>query len=373
METALQQVEVTVYLAPGFTPLSSDASAANRPNFFLSAEINEDNENHRAYRWWVADECADGHYNMATSTWVTDLPFDFTPVFPPDDEGNSTYVDRYRPGSHTLISRDEKGKPLKAVLEISTGTKSEDPTLINGASDTGWIAIPQGWALLDDRLGIRVTSQDPDDWTTGSKNAMGGKGAVPKISALTWTATPTDETAFLLRLTTVIEADQRIGVPNTDTANAVTALVRNASPTIFTRERSADGRDHFQYCELAVNSLFYGTQKDANGEGSNGTDPLVVRDDTAAALTHAKQLRSAHEFPTLAGSASLPFITNYYQIGDRVKIVQGRNANLQINVGVDQGETPVYPWITAFAWDFQGDKQQTVLQFSDRRAEPQGV
>ena len=104
-----------------------------------------------------------------------------------------------------------------------------------------------------------------------------------------------------------------------------------------------------------------------NGDPSDGTNALVVRDDAKAAMTHAEQLRSAHEFPTLAGSATLPFITDYYQIGDRVKIIQGRNANLQINVGVDQGEAPTYPWVTAFAWDFQGDKQQTVIQFSDRR------
>ena len=86
-------------------------------------------------------------------------------------------------------------------------------------------------------------------------------------------------------------------------------------------------------------------------------------------MTHAEQLRSAHEFPALAGSVTIPFITDYYGIADRVKVVEGRNASLQINVGIDQGETPTYPWITAFAWDFQGDRQQTVLQFSDRRAE----
>ncbi len=149
--------------------------------------------------------------------------------------------------------------------------------------------------------------------------------------------------------------------------------MRPASPTDFARERSIDGRDHFQYCTIAPGSRYYATQKDKDGNGSDGTNPLVCRDDTDAALTHAEQLRSAHEFPTLAGSATLPFLTNYYQIGDRVKIIKGRNANLQTNVGVDKGEAPSYPWITAFAWDFQGDKQQTILQFSDRRAEQQGV
>jgi hypothetical protein len=207
---------------------------------------------------------------------------------------------------------------------------------------------------LDDRLGIEVSIENPEQWGSGNPK-------LNDIRTITWTAAPTQPTAFLLRLTTVIEADQRIP------AKDVTAAARTASPTLFDRERSADGKDHFQYCSVAPNSLYYAQN------GGDGTNPVVVRDDTKAALTHAEQLRSAHEFPTLAGSATVPFLTDYYQIGDRVKIVQGRNASLQINVGVDQGEAPSYPWITAFAWDFTGDKQQTVLQFSDRRAEPQSV
>ena len=328
------------------------------------------------YRWWIADECGDGHYNMLNSEWVTDKPIDFSPVFPEDDDGNATYVDRYRPGSSTLISRDVDSKPLKAVLEIAQGYYSEEPELEDPEGSAGWVTIPygHGWRLLDDRLGIEITADKPDAWTTGAeKTPDGTTPAIPKVSTILWTATPTQETAFLLRLTTVIEADQRIGIPNTSTANAVTALMRDASPTDFARERSIDGRDHFQYCTIAPGSRYYATQKDQNGNGSDGTNPLVVRDDTKAALTHAEQLRSAHEFPTLAGSATLPFLTNYYQIGDRVQIIQGRNVTLQTNVGVSQGEAPSYPWITAFAWDFAGDKQQTILQFSDRRAEPQGV
>jgi hypothetical protein len=66
---------------------------------------------------------------------------------------------------------------------------------------------------------------------------------------------------------------------------------------------------------------------------------------------------------------TIPFITDYYQIADRINIVQGRGASLQVNIGIDQGETATYPWVTAFAWDFQGDRQQTMLQLSDRRAE----
>ena len=57
-------------------------------------------------------------------------PLDLSPVFPDDDDGNHTYVVRYRPGSHTLISKDVNGKPLKAVLEVrGRRLLSQDPTL----------------------------------------------------------------------------------------------------------------------------------------------------------------------------------------------------------------------------------------------------
>ncbi len=371
IETAPQQVEISALLAPGFTPSSGDAS--NRAPFLSKNLTAASSDQRRMYRWWIADECGDGHYNMLTRTWVTGMALDLSSIFPADDNGNETYVPRYRPGSHTLIAKDVDGKPLKAVLEVQqSGTYSEDPELESPNGSSGWVTVSRGWKLLEDRLGIEVTVEDPDDWTTGLGKSSSAD-SIPKIQACTSTATPTDATTFRLRLTTVIEADQRIGIPSTDSANAVTAVKRPASPTQYTRERSADGKDHFQYCTISPGSLNYATQTDINGNGPDGTNPLVMRDDTKAALTHAEQLRSAHEFPTLAGSATLPFITDYYQIGDRVKIIQGRNANMQINVGVDQGETPCYPWLTAFAWDFSGDRQQTVIQFSDRRAEPQGV
>jgi hypothetical protein len=374
VETALQQVEISVYLAPGFTPNSADAATpAAREPYLLKNLTGASTDLRRMYRWFIADECGDGHWNMDKSTWVTGTPLDLDQIFPPDDEGNSTWVTRYRPGSNTLISKDPDGKPLKAVLEIDQGfLNSTDPALEKSAGSSSWITIPhgKGWRLLDDRLGIEITVDDPDGWTiTSAKKA--GIGDITKVSTVLWTATPTTETSFRLRLTTVIESDQRM---------VVEANKRQASPTQFARERSADGRDHFQWCELAPGSLYYSNaltgapaQTDVDGNPPDGTNALVMRDDTSAATTHAQALRSAHEFPTLVGSATLPFITNYYQIGNRVKIVQGRNANLQINVGIDQGETPCYPWVTAFAWDFQGDKQQTILQFSDRRGEPQGV
>ena len=251
VETALQQIEISVYLAPGFQPSSGDAA---NPKPFQSAALTHATTGERQmYRWWVADECGDGHWNMATSTWVTDKSLDLTDIFPVDDNGEYTYVDRYRPGSHTLISKDSDGKPLKATLEILKGNYSEDPSI--AVVPGGWCTVPHGWKLLDDRLGIEVTAPNPDAWTTGCEISPDGTiPAVPKISAIKWTATPDATNAFTLRLTTVIDADQRIGIPGTKTANAVTAKKRLASPTQFIRERSADGKDHFQYCTIDTGS-----------------------------------------------------------------------------------------------------------------------
>ena len=95
----------------------------------------------------------------------------------------------------------------------------------------------------------------------------------------------------------------------------------------------------------------------------------MIRDDTKAAQTHADQLRAAHEFPTIAGSITIPFVTDYYQIGDRILEVTGRDATLQTNIGIDQGEIPAYPWVIGFTWNLEQNKQSTVLKLSDKRAE----
>ena len=117
METWLSSSSrFSVYLAPGFTPSAGDA--ANRVPFLSSNLTNASSHQRRMYRWFIADECGEGHYNMNTEMWVTGKAIDFSSIFPPDSRGKATYVDRYRPGSDTLISKDVDGKPLKAVLEI---------------------------------------------------------------------------------------------------------------------------------------------------------------------------------------------------------------------------------------------------------------
>ena len=349
VESAQRQVEVTIHLAPLFAPLAGDETAAGKVPFQRVNLTAAEAYIRRKYRWYGADEAGDGHW-VGVDQEASHTPIDLSPAFPDDDDGSKSYVNRYRPGGHTLISRDPQGKPLSATLEIRQNAIGADPFVETDPELGNWYTIPHGWKMLDDRLGIEVTEEDPDMWATGNPK-------LPKIRGIAWQSTPDGSGCqpFSLRLTTVLEDDLRM---------TISAPKRIASPTKFTRWRAADARDHFGSATVHPGSVFYGQQP-----GQNGTDPVVVRDDTEVAETHARQLRSAHEFPPLAGSAVIPFITPYYEVGDRLKVIKGRDVSLATNIGVDQGESPVYPWIVGVSWNFEGDRQTTTLQLSDRRAE----
>jgi hypothetical protein len=356
VETALEQYEATFYLAPLFTPSSSDASSPQ--TFDYSALTQASATTRRKYRWYGVDENGDGFYNMTTSMWTTDYPCDFSSLFPPLQDGTVTWVERFRKPSSTLISTDSEGRPLKAVLEGNFGASSSTPGPVSSLG-SGWFTISKGWRLLPDRLGIEVTAEHVDNWECGNQKINGGT-----IRGVKWVAQPgtggnitvggsSEEPMFALRLTTVIEGDQRVNV---------IAYARSASPTMYPRERAIDAHEHFQYCQVVPKSLYY------TDDGGDGTHNYVQRDDTKAATTYAQQIRSAHEMPPLAGSMTIPFLTDYYALGDRLNMIQGRNANLQTNVGAEQGEAPSYPWIVARSFVFE-PRQETVLQLSDRRAE----
>jgi hypothetical protein len=348
-ETNQRQVEISVTLAPLFEPAASDALAVanstttGRGQFFKSSFTTETPAvTQRKYRWYGADECGDGHWNAQTGKWSVQ-PIDLSPVFPNTNKNTKSYVSRYRPGSHTLNATDSAGRPLSVMLEICFGMNSSDPYVSTSAtSAANWQLVTGGWRLLPDRLGIEVTVEDPENWN-------GGKG-VGDVRGVTWQAEPPVGKNFALRLTTVIDDDRRISAE---------APMRTASPTQFARWRSADAKDHFQYASISVGSRNY------QQAGGDGTNPVVVRDDTVEATTHAQQLRSAYEFPPLVGNLTIPYITTYYEVGDRIQEIAGRDASLQSNVGASTGESPSYPWVIGVSWIFEPDRQQTVLHLSD--------
>ena len=238
VETDQKQIEATFYLAPLFQPNSSDTTSGNLPNFSLSNLTNATSTQRRMYRWYGVDECGDGYWNAVTMMWETGDGCDLSMIMPDDKNGNQTYVKRYRPGSRTLISKDKSGKPLKAVLEIRLQSPSDAPQVGSAASTGGWYPITHGWQLLDDRLGIEITINDPNEWHTGCK--IGATPSPAKINGIEWAQSGNADN-FELRLTTVIDTDQRIDV---------TAKVRTASPTQFARNGRSTRTNTFNTARL---------------------------------------------------------------------------------------------------------------------------
>lgn len=347
VETQQRRVEVSIVLAPGFTPQAGDESAAVRGQFLRANLSTASGEVRRRYRYYVADEAGDGHWDAATEDWKA-AALDLSPIFPNSDKGTLTYVKRLRPGSNTLITRDSAGQPLRAQLAFSRDYAGQAPAVWDGTGT--WQPIAGGWELLEDRLGIVITAEDPESWPIGDYTGDQPQEPSQTLRGITSQANPAVPNGrFVLRLTTVIEDDLMLPA----VANA-----RPASPTSFTLRRRVDARDHFALESVAAGSLY-----------NPGSQPLLIRDDTDRALAHARQLRAAHEFPPLAGSVTIPSLISSFRVGDRIARINGRDISFQTNVGIDQGESPVYPVVVALTWDLSDHRQVTILELADRRAE----
>ena len=347
VETQQRRVEVSIVLAPGFTPQAGDEAAAVRGQFLRANLSTASGDVRRKYRYYVADEAGDGHWDAASASWRT-VALDLSSVFPSNDKGMLTYVRRLRPGSNTLLTRDSAGQPLRAQLALSRDYAGPAPAVWDGTGN--WQPIAGGWELLEDRLGILVTVEDPESWPIGDYTGPQPQEPSRTLRGITSQANPAAPNGrFVLRLTTVIEDDLMLP--------AVTGS-RPASPTVFTMRRRIDARDHFALETVAAGSLY-----------NPGSQPITIRDDTARALAHARQLRAAHEFPPLAGSVTIPSLISTFRVGDRIAKINGRDISFQTNVGTGQGESPVYPVVVGLTWDFSGQRQATILELADRRAE----
>lgn len=366
IETALERFEISVILAPGFQPVAGDeANAGNAWRLTALDQSFATATTRKMYRYYIADECADGHWSIANKNWLTNKPIDLTSVFADPNNSDAdqprTYVHRYRPGKNKLLSKDLLNLPRKAQLAVSRNYNGADPPCLwDTVSGTDWQDIDGGWALLTDRLGIMVTADSPEEWQIGKPPAgPGGPWPVPdgKLRGVKGMANPNNaqnatigEKQFYLRLTTVIEGDHGIDVE---------AERRDASPMKNTIQRRVDAKDHFYYDVIDSSSAF----------NTNGFARDVVRDDTDLATAHACQLRSAHEFPPLTAAITIPMFVTSYQVGDRINQISGRDVSFQVNAGAEQAEAPSYPFVVAVTWNFEGEKQQTVLELSDRRTE----
>ena len=66
---------------------------------------------------------------------------------------------------------------------------------------------------------------------------------------------------------------------------------------------------------------------------------------------------------------TIPSLISTFRVGDRIARINGRDISFQTNVGTGQGESPVYPVVVGLTWDFSGQRQATILELADRRAE----
>ena len=124
-----------------------------------------------------------------------------------------------------------------------------------------WQPIAGGWELLDDRLGILATVEDPECWPIGDYTGANPQEPSLTLRGITSQANPSSpNTRFMLRLTTVIEDD--LMLPAVIPAAAGIAHGLHAPPKGRRARPLPPGYDR-------AGSLY-----------NPGTEPLTVRDDT---------------------------------------------------------------------------------------------
>jgi hypothetical protein len=336
--------EASLVLAPLFEPAAGDADESTRGNF-------TDPRNPK-YRLWGVDECGEGHWDFETTATVTGTPGDLDPVLKDKDDKARRYALRRRPGVRRLVTKDARGRPLSARLEVSADYAGPSPGVWDG---TGiWQLVHGGWELLDDRLGVRITAPDPNTLgLVAPKNGEaegypGGKVNLVEACAAPDDAHPTPR----FRLTVSVPDDRGL-----DAAAGRTA----ASPSRFTVRRRVDGRDRFKKRVVSRWSAL------VEAFGADAEDQVLDEDDdTEKALTYAEGLRRAHESGAFAGSVTIPRLTFAYRVGDKVSGLDGRVLSFRQDVG---DGSPVLPTVVGITWDLDG-RQETHLELSDRRAEP---
>lgn len=94
-----------------------------------------------------------------------------------------------------------------------------------------------------------------------------------------------------------------------------------------------------------------------------GSTPFVTRDDTAYATAEAVAMRTATDSGVFEGDVEIPYFTTYYQIGDKIDQINGRNLGLRTDNG-GPGYLPVLPIVTKIRWELEGG-QKTILTLSD--------
>ncbi len=349
VETRRVQYEVCCVLAPGFTPDPADVAseAAKKPCLRGTGTAPQTSADAAKYRLWVLDEDGAGHWDGFV--FVTDQPTSMKKILGGEDEDESLYVVRRRPGKKALFTTDDLGNARQAILELSTDYAGPSPGPWDGTGT--WYPIPNGWQLYQTAFGITLEINNPDAWDSGNKSIAFGVNAKTvsgTIRAMSATA-KAGETRFKLKLTAVIEGDRVFEAK---------AEKRDASPTAFRVMRYIDGRDRYQYNVIHSTSALRSDHETSE----------IKRDDSDDASYEAIARRAANETPPLAGPLTIPKIVNTWKLGDRITKIAGREMSLQTNIGNEAGEGKRYPAVVGIEYKLDS-RQETILHLSDDRGE----
>lgn len=334
--------EVSFVLYPAFPMNSADGSAANLKNYDRNGSSFV-GTNRDAYRLFVAAEDSSPYYANGTSTVLTGYT-DFSEIFVPDTD--DAFLPRRRPPIGQLFTKGPDGRPLKASLHISTDYGGNHP--FDGLG-TWQPVVTNSWQLLKDRIGIYITDPNPNAWDVGQSNVSGHpfrSGRVRVVEALSGSEATIPD--FLLLLTCVVESDYRL---------KVRAERQDVSPLSNVIVRQIDARDRYFFDIITTQSIY-------NTSG----DQVVVRDDREDATKEAEARREAAALGVIDGVVTIPYLTNYYRVGDRIEKINGRNLAFLTGGSIDGEDGPNYPVVTGITHSFGPGSQTTTLQLSDSGA-----
>lgn len=335
VQGALKRFEVSVVLVAGFPSQSSDGSTSNLHRY-EKTDPDFTDDHYNDFRLYRLAEAGDDHY-ATPGTIVSNAAASLDAIFgePDEDTDVPTYVKRRRRPIGDLISKDDRGKPLKATLHYSTNYTG--PSGVWDGTGT-WLPILQGWKLLPDEVGIYVTAESPNSWDAGGT----GDGAGKILKGVEDQCGVTGAVPMRFLLTVVIEADEAVkGVADR----------RDSSPLQHTVERRIDASDRYKYEEITTPSWF---APDA---------AIVERDDSDGAEAEAVATQLVTEAGMLDGEVSIPYLTLHYQIGDRIRSVQGVGLGFDANAA-GGSDGAIYPVVVGRHFLLR-DRRETVLTLSD--------
>ncbi|WP_422931438.1 hypothetical protein [Singulisphaera sp. PoT] len=349
VDTDIEEIEASFILAPGWKISPGDKDTIEK--YTGTKEATD-------YRVYVFDECGEGHWSFQSNSWQEGYPGNLDKLLDPDKKPGDkrSYVIRRRPGKPSLITLDKLGKPLQAKLFVSAKYAGEMPGVWDGTGDDWQEIAPSNWNVLPDRLGFRITADNPNDF----KGGIPGKGepvAYPQgglINVVEWNSNPTADYPYpRFRLTTVIEADAGIDI---------SAKRREVTMTSFTVERRYDARERFHKRTVSKYS------SESEQKGASGNDEFKV-DDEKESQSFADALRKESEAGTFAGNVELNGLWLGYKVGDKLDKIVGRDIGLNQTLGTAQGESDNLPSIVTIAYQLEPE-QKTVLVLADRRGTP---